>query len=131
LGTSWGLSSVGHFECTCYSYLFVGFYLGPRFQVTWLKYFKKPNFYHLQVKYILCLLLRFYYFIYLHFKCCHPSRSPLHEPPPPLSFPLPLRGCSPTNPLSLPPSIAPFSGKSNLQRTKHISSHWGQIMLHI
>jgi hypothetical protein len=67
------------------------------------------------------------YFIYLHFKCCAPSRSPLHKPS--IQSPLPSaskRVFSHTHTLPPHPSSThspPNAGATSLYRTKGLSSH--------
>ena len=68
------------------------------------------------------------YFIYLHFKCCPTSRSPLHKPPSHLLSPTSKRVLLRPLSLSLLTVLAsPYSGASNLHRTKCLTSHWCQI----
>jgi hypothetical protein len=69
------------------------------------------------------------YFIYLHFKCCPPSRFPLHKASIPSLSPLFLWVCSSTHPLHFTAQAFLYAGASSLHRKKVFLSHWCQKRL--
>jgi hypothetical protein len=61
--------------------------------------------------YLPLLFPLFYWLFYLHFKCYPPSQFPLHKPPIPASFSMPLLRCFSS-------LVFPYFGSSSVHRTK-------------